>query len=249
MCDSAPTLILGLPYACDGPLLRRARALGAPVLLSANAFSKRGWNESGRRWLRFQTTRLHLLDGLDAYLDSAGFVATQRYRGYDWTPSEYLDLCAAHPWRWFAAMDFCVEPEIAGDREAVHDRLSMTVASLRECRSAAAERGIASRLMPVVQGWAPNDYARCLDRMAFALEAPLIGVGSICRRPLEGPNGVIAVIERINDELGSLPAKLHLFGVKTDAAAVLASHPRIASYDSQAYGVHARELARKGGFF
>jgi hypothetical protein len=42
---------------------------------------------------------------LEAYLDNAGFVAASRYWGLAWTVDQYLDLCAAYPWRWCASMD------------------------------------------------------------------------------------------------------------------------------------------------
>jgi hypothetical protein len=245
----APTFYLGLPYVSQGPLLNMARALGASVLVSANGFSKWTIRDGYRKWARFRLDSARLLYGMDACLDSAGFVATRRYGAYPWTVHAYLDLCAAYPWRYFAAMDYCVEPEIAGDRATVLDRISMTVHSLFECRRFAIDRGIGDRLMPVVQGWDPSDYARCLSRMRGAVEeAPILGVGSVCRRPAHGPNGVVAIVDRIHDELGSLPIRLHLFGVKSDAASILRDHPRVASLDSQAYGVQARVLAREGNF-
>jgi len=83
--SDAPTFILGLPYVARGPLLATARALCAPVLVSANAFSERRDHGGWREWVRFRTEPLKLLDGMDAYLDSAGFVAAQRYGGYDWS--------------------------------------------------------------------------------------------------------------------------------------------------------------------
>ena len=43
-------------------------------------------------WHGFNTRNLHYLDGLEAYLDSAGFVAASRYQGFAWTVDDYLDL-------------------------------------------------------------------------------------------------------------------------------------------------------------
>lgn len=246
--ESRALFILGLPYVADGPLLRKARELGAPVLLSANAFSVWARRDGWREWTRFRKAPLQLLEGMDAYLDSAGFVAASRYGGFEWSVDAYLDLCEAFPWTWFAAMDYCVEPQIAPDRTAVLDRLAMTTASLKACLSGARERGIDRRLLPVVQGWKPDDYARCLERISFAIDRPVIGVGSVCRRNLGGPDGIFAVVDRLHDELGSAPTKLHLFGVKSEAVAALAGHPRIASFDSQAYGIRARHMAFEGGF-
>jgi hypothetical protein len=89
-----------------GPLIDAARSLNAPVLISANALSIWKKDLSGIPvWHGFNTRNLHHLDGLEAYLDSAGFVAASRYRGFAWTVDQYLDLGAAYPWRWFASMD------------------------------------------------------------------------------------------------------------------------------------------------
>ena len=55
--------------------------------------------------------------------DLAGFVAASRYRGFPWGVDEYLDLAANAPWLWWASMDWCVEPEIAHDEDAILDRI------------------------------------------------------------------------------------------------------------------------------
>jgi hypothetical protein len=98
--------LLGLPHVMRGPLIDAAQALNAPVLISANALSI--WKKDASAipvWHGFNARNLHHLDGLEAYLDSAGFVAASRYRGFAWTVDDYLDLGAAYPWRWFASMD------------------------------------------------------------------------------------------------------------------------------------------------
>ncbi|MPR10134.1 DUF7221 family queuine tRNA-ribosyltransferase-like protein [Microvirga tunisiensis] len=241
--------ILGLPYVMRGPLLDTARALKAPVLFSANALSN--WKKDALGipvWNGFNTKRLGLLDGMEAYLDCGGFVAARQYRGYAWSVDEYLDLCAAYPWRWVASMDYCVEPEIAGNRETVLDRISATVALNRACMIGARDRGILHRLMPVIQGWMPEDYARCLDRMPDLSSFEVIGVGSMCRRHLNGSTGILQVVEELDRHLQGSSVKLHLFGLKGIGAAELRGHPRISTVDSQAYGTRARVLAREAGF-
>ncbi|MBD2751008.1 hypothetical protein IC232_30715 [Microvirga sp. BT688] len=75
--------LLGLPQAIRGPLIDAARALYAPVLISANALSIWKKDASGIPvWHGFKTGNLHYLNGLEAYLDSAGFVAASRYRRF-----------------------------------------------------------------------------------------------------------------------------------------------------------------------
>ena len=120
---------IGLPIP-GGQLARAAAALDAPVLISANAFRRDGV------WRRVSDS----LAGLDIALDSAGFVAMKRYGGFPWSAAEYLDLVAAHRWAWYAAMDYCCEPEIAGDRATVLERVTRTAADYPVLARMAADR-------------------------------------------------------------------------------------------------------------
>lgn len=211
-----------------------ARALGAPMLVSANAFARQGI-------LKFP--RADPFGDADVALDSAGFVAMMRYGGYPWSVADYVRLAAARLWAWWAARDYCCEPEIAGNVDEVARRIRLTIASLHECREAGAAAGIAPP-MPVLQGWRPADYLRCAESMGDL--PPLVGVGSVCRRSLAGSDGLLAVLGMLD---AALPChvKLHLFGVKGAAISALAGHPRIASVDSMAWDFAARrEKAKRG---
>ncbi|WP_338929217.1 hypothetical protein WDZ11_22270 (plasmid) [Roseomonas mucosa] len=243
-----PEFLLGLPHLADGPLIAAARRLRAPLLLSANAFSIWQPDPVGiRDWTGFDTRSLRRLAGLDAALDSAGFVAMARYGFYPWPVSDYIALAAAASWRWFSAMDLCVEPQIARDEAEVLDRIAGTVRLYGECLRMAGDRGIADRLVPVVQGWRPDHYLRCLDRLPDIGHVPLLGVGSVCRRQTGGPDGVLRVVDTLDRALGDAPARLHLYGVKSEAMHALREHPRVASVDSQAYGQTARRAAFAAG--
>lgn len=240
-------IILGLPHLRRGPILERARELGATVLISANALSRWRREDGARLWRDWDLRPLRLARGMNLTLDSAGFVAMAKYRGFGWTAERYvLDLATAFPFRWFASMDLCVEPEVAPDRDAVLDRIAGTANLNMLCWRLARDAGIENRLMPVIQGWRPDEYRRCLDLVPVD-GAPLIGVGSMCRRHLAGETGIIACVEAIDRHLGDHRARLHLFGLKGPAAAALRRHPRIASLDSQAYGVRARRVAYEEG--
>jgi hypothetical protein len=99
--------LLGLPHVMRGPLIDAARSLNAPVLINAHALSI--WKKDARDipvWHGFRTSNLNQFNSLEAYLDSARFVAASRYRGFAWTIDQYLDLGAAYPWHWFASMDY-----------------------------------------------------------------------------------------------------------------------------------------------
>ena len=127
------------------------------------------------------------------------------------------------------------------------DRISGTVRLNMQCRMGADERGIADRLMPVIQGWKSEHYLRCIDRMSFALDAPLVGVGSMCRRHTHGEHGILRIVDDLDRALAGTNVALHLFDLKSDGMAAVRGHPCIASCDSQAYGIAARRAARKSG--
>jgi hypothetical protein len=239
--------ILGLPYLRDGDLWRAARRLGAPVLISANALSLRPRDRMGlSTWRAFHHRNLRLVHEHPVHLDSAGFVASMLYNGFDFMVDAYIDLCAAAPWRWFASMDMCVEPEIARDEEAVRDRIAGTVRLNRECLLRADDRGIAHRLMPVIQGYRVEHYLRCIDRMPFLSEFRVIGVGSMCRRHVEDSEiGILRIVDELDRTFEGTDCRVHLFGLKTTGMSAIRGHPRVSSCDSQAYGVAARRQAHQ----
>ena len=197
------------------------------MLVSANVF----W-----RFGRFRRPGSELFARGDVALDSAGFVAMSKWGGYPWSVADYVSLAGSYPWSWWASMDFCCEPQIAHDRKTVQARIKLTADYLSHCRLEAARQGV-SDPMPVLQGWLPEDYIDCANRMGAL--PPLIGIGSVCRRQIAGPNGLAAVIGALN---AGLPARVrfHLFGVKGNALAELGPCDRIASIDSMAWDFDAR---------
>lgn len=247
---STVTVRVGLPTP-SGALIAAARHHRYSVLFSANAFAVRyrGGHEREGSFRGFRQPKAHVLAGLDAALDSAGFVAAVRYGDYPWTVEEYLDLVAAHPWRWWAAMDYCCEPEVARDRPLRLLRMAATVAQFFECRSLARKRSLADPI-PVLQGYLAREYLESIDWLALDPWPALVGVGSVCRRAVHGAHGLLEVIETLDR---ALPAhvQLHLFGIKSDALAHLSRHPRIASTDSMAWDYaarRARPTARSSAF-
>lgn len=224
----------GLPLP-GGRLVEMARDAHLPVLFSANAFMVRDANG--------EISRVRLPDraffgNLNAALDSAGFVAAAKYRGYLWSVEQYLNLAQSYDWSWYSTMDFCVEPEIAGSQVEVMFRVAETCRMFGELRKAADDRGMASPI-PVLQGWTPAQYLWCVDRYPLWEWPELIGVGSMCRRNIHGDVGVLAVLDALDQVLPS-HTKFHLFGVKGKSLELLGQHPRIASVDSMAWDFAAR---------
>lgn len=240
-------IVIGLPHLNEGPILARARAMVQPALISANALSRwskaKGWPE-WRGWRLAQLANAQGLASLD--LDSAGFVAMKRYGGYAWSVDDYFRLASAFPFRRIASLDYCTEHEIAGDREEVLDRISRTIRANRDCRERARDLGLADRFMPVLQGRMPSDYERCAEGLWWSMQpGAVVGVGSMCRREVAGPNGLVAVVAHL-DRILPAGVRLHIFGAKGAALPWLKDFDgRVASIDSQAYGIAARRDAHR----
>ena len=88
-----------------GRILKAAKDAGYSVLFSTNAFMVRDGNGDVVSVRRPDPKQFA---GLDAALDSAGFVAMAKYRGFPWTIDQYLDLVESWPWCWYASWDQCV---------------------------------------------------------------------------------------------------------------------------------------------
>lgn len=242
-------IILGLPHLRRGPLLDRALALRASLLISANALSLWHRAKAVRCWKGWNLADLNNLPpNADIILDSGGFTSHVVYGGFPWTVDDYVALAAAYPFRLFASFDYPVEKEIAVDRNAIRERISRTIGANRETRRRAEDHGIGNRLMPVLQGRTPDDYERCADALSWPMiPGRTIGVGSMCRRHVSGPEGLVAVVERL-DRILPRGVGLHCFGVKGSALPYLSEFgDRVASIDSQAYGIAARHDAHRRG--
>lgn len=173
----------GVPHPSSPELLEVAREHSIPILVSANAFSRTSVEASsrGEPWTFRQPSKL--LQGLDVALDSGGFVAMSKYNGYLWSIPEYLDLVASHDWTWWAAMDLCVEKEVAGDRIERRLRIAQSARNWYECAARARDRGLSDPL-PVLQGQTTDDFLVCADLLPLDRWPALIGIGSMCRRDL-----------------------------------------------------------------
>ena len=242
--DALLKIRVGLPQR-GGALVKAARDAGLPTLMSANAFAV--YQKKGERqgsFSHFALPKPGAFDGLEIALDSAGFVVMSRYGASPWTIEQYVELAASAPWAWWASADMCCEPAVAGSKMLRRLRVAGSVRGYLDCARAADERGIKTP-MPVLQGHTPEDYAECVDRMPLLQWPDLVGVGSVCRRELGGPDGLDRVIDAIDHALPK-HVKLHLFGVKSTAVGVYAKHPRIASTDSAAWDYQARAKRRTG---
>jgi len=135
---------------------------------------------------------------------------------------------------WAAPQDWMCEPFIlAKTGLTLGEHQTRTVANYLQLREHAPDVPI----VPVVQGWTTTDYLRCADLYLAAgidlTAAPLVGVGSVCRR--QATTDVHAILDCLH-RAGI--TRLHGFGVKTLG---LRRHGHLlTSADSMAWSAAAR---------
>jgi hypothetical protein len=171
-------------------------------------------------------------------LDSGGFTELSLFGGWQTTPAAYADAVARYQVEvgrlaWASPQDWMCEPAmLTRTGLTVQQHQALTVDNYATLRQLAP--GLP--FIPVVQGWRIGDYLACVDRYRAAgvdlAAAPLVGLGSVCRRQATGQIGAIT------SELARAGLRLHGFGVKRRGLARYADH--LASADSLAWSYHAR---------
>jgi len=178
-------------------------------------------------------------------LDSGAFTTLQLRGGYPHSPQEY----AAEIRRWrdngtllaAVAQDFMCEPfMLARTGLSIADHQRLTIERYDElvgCDVAGAY------IMPVLQGYSPDDYCRHLDQYGDRLgPAAWVGVGSVCKRN-SSPSAVEDVLIAIKHARPDL--RLHGFGIKTTALASGLARSLLHSADSMAWSYAARRQKRR----
>ena len=178
----------------------------------------------------------------DWIMDSGAFSAIAKHGGYP----EPVEVYAAGIRMWAGrgglvaavAQDYMCEPYMlakTGLTIADHQRLTIE----RYDALAACDVG-GVYIMPVLQGYAPADYASHVRqygaRLAFGA---YVGVGSVCARPA----AILAVLSAIHAERPDL--RPHGFGVKTTSLRVQAIRDALWSADSMAWSFSARKQCRR----
>lgn len=181
----------------------------------------------------------------DWIMDSGAFTEISTYGHYRHAPAEY----AAEIRRWkgngnllaAVSQDFMCEPwiiEKTGLSVEQHQQLTVE----RYDALLAEDTGV--YILPVLQGYAPEDYVRHI-RMYGVRLAPgaWVGVGSVCKR-----NGDPAAIARVLIAIkGARPdLLLHGFGLKKTALSSDFITSQLHTADSMAWSFHARKNGRNG---
>jgi hypothetical protein len=260
---------VGIPHK-GGALAFHAFNQDYPAMVSASAF----WNPRQAKFVIPEYSDLWEIDfALDSagFTAMAGWQAKGTQPGmagiFPWTCAQYVELASMVSPAWWSQPDCCAEPQIARDAAEVERRVNITATLLegtlrqvfawQEELARTCNANVVANLLkppvPVLQGWTVDQYLRSLDLMVEVwqrwepwIDSPaLIGLGSVCRRPLTHPeHGLYAILAGLE---GRLPkgARLHLFGVKGDCLSEISNMPWIASTDSMAYDFGARVQAFK----
>ncbi|GII20842.1 deazapurine DNA modification protein DpdA family protein [Planosporangium mesophilum] len=186
--------------------------------------------------------------------DSGGFTELQTCGRWTVTPAAYVARLRRYRdeignLMWAAPQDWMCEPIVinggrvgpvvfAGTRLSVAEHQRRTVANFAQLRDLAPELPV----IPVVQGFTRDDYLRCVDlywtlARVDLTAAPLVGLGSVCRRQGTAEAGrIIAALHTAG------VTRLHGFGFKILG---LTGHgSRLTSADSMAWSVDARRRGR-----
>lgn len=179
----------------------------------------------------------------DWIMDSGAFTTLHTHGGYPHPVSEYAEQVR----RWSGngnlmaavAQDYMCEPfMLAKTGMTIEQHQLLTVE--RYDALLAEKTGV--YILPVLQGYAPDDYVAHIamygDRLA---PGAWVGVGSVCKRNGD-PRSVAAVLLAIKRARPDL--RLHGFGLKTTALADPLVRAQLETADSMAWSFHARKNGR-----
>jgi hypothetical protein len=169
--------------------LSDSRLAEVPVFISRRTFLDRRTGEYRRTFPK----------AVGRYaVDSGGFTELQQYGRWTITPAQYVAFlrrlwAETGPFDFAAPQDWMCEPAVinggwfvkqhfAGTGLSVVEHQRLTVDNFVQLRNLAPDLPI----VPVLQGWAEDDYLRCVDMYASAgvdlTAEPVVGLGSVCRR-------------------------------------------------------------------
>jgi hypothetical protein len=146
------------------------------------------------------------------FLDSAGFSTFVRHGDYPWSVEQYADLVTRIAPDYVATMDYACEPGI--DSSVLPDVEARQLATIAHTE-ALRDADMPGTLVPVLQGWEPEQYVAHIDmyRDAGISLDGTVAIGSLCgRNDLRDITDILSVVRAI------LPgSRLHAFGLKITA--------------------------------
>lgn len=185
------------------------------------------------------------IDCVDVLVDSGAFTELAQHGRYRHSVEEY----AADIKRLHDSGVVKISAAVAQDYMCESWMLAKTGLSIEEHQRLTVERyddllacGLPVPVMPVLQGFDPEDYADHVrqygDRLKFGM---WVGVGSVCKRQGD-PRAIIAVLQSIRSVRPDL--RLHGFGVKKTSLLHPGVREFLYSADSMAWSFAARKQGR-----
>ena len=214
-----PLIYVGLDRPADAAHLDR-------VMLSYNSLERRQSCFEVGRWILDSGAFTRVVSGKGHVAVKQYAAAVRRWRGCG-------QLEAAVP------QDYMCEPiALRATGKTVNEHQLLTTARWLALRDAVPEQYV----LPVLQGWTPQDYQRHVDQIDAELpKGAWVGVGSVCKRQ-GAPTAISAVLTAILEVRPDL--LLHGFGVKATALALTDIRARFHSIDSMAWSYAARRQGR-----
>ncbi|MFP5513211.1 MAG: hypothetical protein ACLGJC_09045 [Alphaproteobacteria bacterium] len=221
MSDDRMRFFVGMHQPCDAGKVQAA-------FVSVNRLRKRKGRFPVNDWI----------------MDSGAFSTILTHGGYPDPPEVY----AAEIRRWAhngnllaaVAQDFMCEAHmLAITGKTIEEHQQLTIERY-DALTACDTGGV--YIMPVLQGYAPEDYVRHIEMYGDRLSRSMwVGVGSVCKR-----NGdpvaieeVLLAVKRARPDL-----QLHGFGVKTTSLQSGLVRDLLATADSMAWSFAARKEGR-----
>lgn len=159
--------------------------------------------------------------------------------------SKYLDYVESVNADLWSLRDYpCEEEVLETHGRSIKEHQDMTLNRHRELLDAAAERGIRSQPVSILQGQTINDYLTHLDSLRDAgVLTDYVGIGSVCRRNKE--EEIKQIITAVRDAL-SPSRSLHAFGVKASVLKKRGVVDALSSVDSCAWDYGVRMESQYG---
>lgn len=173
-------------------------------------------------------------------LDSGAFTEISKFGSYRHTAEEYVakiqDLARYGNLVASVSRDYMCEPFILEKTGlSVLDHQRLTIEQYDILRKLLPSKHY---LLPVLQGWTPQDYARHALDYGDRLDSGMwVGVGSVCRRNTD-PGAIAAVLEAVKEVRPDL--RIHGFGIKLTALHHARVNDLLYSSDSMAWSFAAR---------
>lgn len=172
-------------------------------------------------------------------LDSGGFTELSKYGKWTIPPRDYVQAIKRYRDEigklvWAAPQDWMCEPQIisnTGLSVAIHQEL--TISNYLHL----LELDASLPIIPVLQGWALDDYKRHIEMYDAAgidlARQQVVGLGSVCRR--QNTQEIATIVRYIK----SCGIKMHGFGVKVSGLKLYGD--LLQSADSMAWSFQARQ--------